>query len=108
MSFLSAVGGFFKQVGQGLDKGTDIIAPFAPIIGAIPGVGGPFGLIFGLITQVEQLVSTDSSGAEKKAAVISFVRLKYPRLDQALISTEIDNLVGILNRLAKAVEATKS
>lgn len=105
MSFLSAVGGFFKGIGHGIDKATDIIAPFAPLIGTLPVIGGPFGLIFGLVTQAENLVSTDSSGADKKAAVIAFVKLKYPKLDPALVSTEIDNLVGVLNRLAKAVDS---
>ena len=104
MSFLSALGGIFKKIGHGVDVVTDVIQPFAPIIGSLPVIGGPFGLIFGLVAQVENLVSTDSSGAEKKAAVIAMVRLKYPKLDPVLVSTEIDNLVGILNRLAKAVE----
>jgi len=104
MSFLSALGGILHKIGHGVEVATDAITPWAPLIGSLPVIGGPFGLIFGLITQAEHLVSTDSSGADKKAAVIAFVKLKYPKLDPALVSTEIDNLVGILNRLAKAVE----
>lgn len=101
MKFLSAIGGALKKVGQGVDKATDIIDPFAPFIGALPVIGGPFGMIFKLIADAERL-ATDSTGAQKKAAVLSFVRLAYPNLDIALVSVEIDNLVGILNRLAKA------
>lgn len=102
MKFLSAIGGALKKVGQGVDKVTDIIDPLAPFIGVLPVIGGPFGMIFKLIADAENL-ATDSTGAQKKAAVLSFVKLAYPKLDVALASSEIDNLVGILNRLAKAM-----
>ncbi len=105
MSFLSAIGGVFKKIGHGVDKVTDVISPLSPFITMIPGVGGPFALIFSLVTQAETLVSRESSGADKKAAVLAMVKLKYPKLDPAIVSTEVDNLVGVLNRLAKAVEA---
>lgn len=102
MSFLSAVGGVFKKIGQEAEKVMGYAAPFENIINLIPG---PAGLIFHYVVQAEHLVAANSNGAEKKAAVVAFVHLAYPKLDSAVVSTEVDNLVGILNRLAAAVEA---
>ncbi len=112
MSFLSSIGGFFSKVGHGIatvetgvQKVTDVIAPFAPFISGIPAIGGPFGLIFNLVVQAEQLVSANSKGADKKAAVLAFVKLAYPNLNQEAMSADIDALVAILNRMAAEVEA---
>lgn len=104
MSFLSAVGGFFKNVGQGVEKVTHYIDPYAGIIAQLPVVGGTFGVIYGLVAQAELLASADSTGAQRKAAVVAFLKLKYPTID---FSAEIDDLVGVLNRIAAKVEAAK-
>ena len=101
MSFWSAIGGVFKKVGHAAEKVGDIIEPFQGIVSLIPG---PAGVIFSYVIQAEKLISADSAGADKKSAVVSFVKLAYPKLNPTVVSAEIDNLVGILNRLSAEVE----
>lgn len=107
MSFLSAVGHFFQAVGHDTVKVTQAIAPYAPAIATLPGVGGPFGFIFGTIVHVEQLVGEIAKkGADKKAAVTAMVLLAYPGIDKAALSSAIDGIVKILNDLTKAIPPT--
>jgi len=105
MSFFSAIGGAFKVIGHGIDKATDVIDPLAPLLGMVPGFGGPFAVIYGSVKRIEELASKDAASKDKQQAAVGMVRLAYPQLDAATVATETDNLVGILNRLAKAMDA---
>lgn len=103
MSVWSAIGGAFKKAGHAVDVAAQVIEPFQGILNLIPG---PAGVILHCVIQAERLVSATSAGVDKKAAVLSFVKLAYPKLNQTVVSAEIDNLVGILNRISAEVDQT--
>lgn len=106
MSFLSAVGHFFTGAAKDVQKVTDVIAPYAPLVSALPVIGGPFGMIFNAVVHVEQLVGEVArKGADKKAAVTQLVMLAYPNIDKQALSNAIDGLVKILNDLTQKVPA---
>ena len=101
MSFWSAIGGGLKKIVHVADKVTDALEPFQAFISAIPG---PFGAIFNLILTVEHASEPQAVGADRKAAVLAFMRLKYPKLDPEKIGPLVDQQISILNALAAAVE----
>lgn len=106
MSFLSAVGHFFQGAGRDIEKVTNVIQPYAPLISALPVIGGPFGMIFHYVLSVEQIVGDAAKkGSDKKAAVTQMVLLAYPSIDKAALGLAIDGIVKILNDLTKAVPA---
>lgn len=106
MSFLSALGHAFQNIGHGAVKVTQAIEPYAPLISALPGVGGPFAMVFNTIVHAETLVGeVAKKGADKKAAVTQMVLLAYPTIDKAALGSAIDGIVKILNDLTKAVPA---
>lgn len=107
MSFWAALGGGLKKVAAGIHVATDAIQPWAPLISAIPGIGGPFGAIFNLVVTVEDLSEPATSGAERKAAVLAILKLKYPKLDIEKVGPLVDQQVTILNALAAAVEESE-
>lgn len=106
MSFLSALGHGFQRLGQGAVRVTQAVEPLAPLLSALPGIGGPFGMIFSTIVHVEMLVGeVAKKGADKKAAVIMLVSLAYPGIDQVALGGIIDGIVKLLNDAKKSLPA---
>ena len=100
MSFLhtlESIGGFIR-------KGTGIVAPFAPIVEAIPTIGPIFGTVFAAIVAVESIVPNGATlpGSAKKAAVTTLVQAAHPSVDSQGLSTGIDAIVSALNALHQA------
>jgi hypothetical protein len=105
MSWLSVIGKIFT----GVQTATNAIAPVAPIIEAIPTVGGIFGVIFNTVVQVESLVPQPGKGADvKKPVATTLINAQVPGLDQAQLSAAIDSLVAALNSMQKAAPAEKA
>lgn len=98
MSFLSVLG----KIGHVVVAGTAAIAPFAPLIETIPGVGTIFGTVFQGIMIAEQLVSTTASGTQKKQLATAVVNSVHPGLNQDALGQSIDAIVALLNQLAAA------
>lgn len=106
MSFLSALGHAFQNIGHGAVKVTQTVAPYAPLISALPGIGGPFGMIFNTIVHVESLVGeVAKKGSDKKLAVMQLVMLAYPGIDTIALGGIIDGIVKVLNDAQKSLPA---
>ncbi len=95
MSFLSVL----KKIGHVVAVGAADVAPFAPLIQTIPGVGTIFGTVYQGIMIAEQLLSASNSGAQKKQLATAVVNAVHPGLDQAALGSAIDGLVAALNHL---------
>jgi hypothetical protein len=98
MSFLSIL----KSIGHAAQTVVADVAPFAPVIGAIPTVGPVFQTVFEAIVAVEQLIGSPGAGAAKKAVVTQIVNANHPNVDAANLSASIDNVVQALNLLEQA------
>lgn len=103
MSFWSAVGGGLKKGLKVADKVIDLVPEqYQDKIGAL--VPGPFGAILKLIFTLEDLSEPQAKGAERKAALLAVLRLRYPKLDPAKIDPLIDKQLEVLNGIAAAVD----
>lgn len=117
MSFLHVL----KDVGQFLLQADRIAAPIVTAID--PPIGAAMNAIGALVVQAEQTYPTQGSGAQKKAAVLSWFFSMVPMLqeilkaqgfqlnvDQNTISSLIDATVSQLNSAAtlkNAITITK-
>lgn len=101
MSFL----GVLRKIGHVFAVGVQDIAPFAPLIETIPGVGTVFGTVLTAITVAEQMINPANSGPQKKQLATAVVNAVHPGINQAALSSAIDGLVALLNQLTKAVAA---
>lgn len=99
MSFLSVIG----SIGHVLGVGTNAIAPFAPIISAIPGFGPIFNTALQSIVAVESIITTANSGAVKKTAAMQLINAVHPGLDQAKLGEVIDGIVAGFNLIEQAM-----
>jgi hypothetical protein len=99
MSFLTIL----KGIGHVLQVGVTDVAPFAPLIGAVPVVGPIFTTVFQSIFAVEQIITPANSGAAKKAAAIQLINAVHPGLDPAALGAAIDAVVAALNSVEAAI-----
>lgn len=97
MSFLSAIGNFFRVLGHDVQSGTNFIQPFAPIIESIPAVGGPFGIVFNAVVALEKLIPQDKQGPVKKAAAVTIIQNQLPNITEEKITNSVNDLVKLLN-----------
>jgi hypothetical protein len=102
MSFLSVL----KDIGKGAEKVLSVAAPAASAVaGLIPG-GSIISTILGSVVAAEHLVTTPTSGADKKAIAVAIINAVHPGLNQTVVSDAIDGLVSVLNALAAAIDKT--
>lgn len=98
MSFLSVLKTIGKVAGTIVGIGTS--PTIAPVIGAIPVAGPIIETILNSIFAVEGLVTAAGAGAAKKTAVTAVVTAQHPTIDQATLSTMIDQIVAAMNGLS--------
>lgn len=96
MSFLSVL----KSIGHAVKTAVTDIEPYQGLLAAVPGFGP---LILSAVTAAEQLVTTASSGAVKKAIVTQIVNTVQPGIPPDSLSGIIDQVVAGLKMLDAAL-----
>lgn len=97
-SFLSVL----KAIGRGIETFASLAAPALPEIGLIPVAGPAISAVVQGIVAMEKILPQSGVGAAKKAAVTAIANAAAPGLDQATLSTAIDEIVAALNQMAAA------
>lgn len=101
MSFLSIL----KTIGTDVEKGVAVATPFISVAASfIPG-GSIASTVLSSVVAAEQLVTTPSSGTQKKSIVTSIINTIHPGLNQTTVSNAVDGIVAALNLLSDSVSA---
>ena len=94
-SVIHAIGHFFTE-------GVAVAVKAEPILNLIPGIGPEAVLAINTVAGIENLVESAAAGLAKKAAVTAVVTAAAPSVDQATLSTVIDEIVAGFNAIAAA------
>ncbi len=104
MSFLSVL----RSIGHGVQVGTGAIAPLVPVLGSIPGFGGPFATIFQAVTAAETLIPHDdgsgTQNAAKAAMVATVTQANHPDIPPSDIANATNALVAALKAMQQAMD----
>lgn len=98
-NFFKAIWGGVKKVVGVVDHVVDTyVQPYSGLLNIIPG---PAGTVLSMVVHVEEMTADllGGNGAQKKAAVKAFVKLKYPKADDGKIDRAVDHFVAGFNEL---------